>query len=136
MITINNQSWIFIHVYVVEGRKWLLILFNIIVSCWRFPCWQFNKGNCGIITLTWWSFKVWLDFEAYMFWSKWCDDVLGSKTRVTMQLKEKHVPFLLGVHCATHRTNLNMQTLSWLSLVAKIEALFQVVYNYYAQNWK
>jgi hypothetical protein len=53
-----------------------------------------------------------------------------------MQLKEKHAPFLLGVHCATHQTNLVMQTLSWLFLVAKIEALLQVVYNYYAQSPK
>ncbi len=71
--------WISIHVYVVEGWKWLLILFNVVVSCWRFPCWQFNKGYCRIFILIWWSFTLWFDFEACMFWNKWCDDVLGFK---------------------------------------------------------
>ncbi len=32
----------------------------------------------------------------------------GSKIRVTMQLKEKHVPFLLVVHSAMHQPNLTV----------------------------
>jgi hypothetical protein len=30
----------------------------------------------------------------------------GSKTSVIVQLKEKHMPFMLGVHYVTHQTNL------------------------------
>ncbi len=56
----------------------------------------------------------------------------GSKIGVIMQLKEKHVPFLLGVYYVMHRINLIVYTLLWLSLVAKIEAILQYVYNYYA----
>ncbi len=46
------------------------------------------------------------------------------------------MPFLLGVHCVTHLTNLDVRTLFQLSLVAKIEVLFHDIYNYYAQNLK
>jgi hypothetical protein len=60
----------------------------------------------------------------------------GSKTKVTVQLKEKHVPFLLGVHYVARWTNLVVQTLFWLSLVAKIKAFLQVVHIYYAQSPK
>jgi hypothetical protein len=39
-----------------------------------------------------------------MFWNNQCDDI--PKTGVIVQLKEKHVPFLLDVDCVVHQTNL------------------------------
>jgi len=36
----------------------------------------------------------------------------GLKPDVTTQLMQKHVPFVNGVHCMTHHTNLIVQTLS------------------------
>jgi hypothetical protein len=48
----------------------------------------------------------------------------GSQTSVTTQMKEIMVPFVIGVHCFVHRTNLAMLILSKLSLVVHLEALF------------
>jgi hypothetical protein len=42
--------------------------------------------------------------------------------------------FVSGVHCMTHHTNLVVQTLSSLTLVAKIEALLVGMYNFFAHN--
>jgi hypothetical protein len=47
----------------------------------------------------------------------------GLKTRVIVQLVDKHAPFVTRLHCMAHMCNLVVQTLSKLSLVAKIEAL-------------
>jgi hypothetical protein len=47
----------------------------------------------------------------------------GLKTRVTVQLVDKHAPFVIGLHCMAHMCNLVAQTLSKLPLVAKIKAL-------------
>jgi hypothetical protein len=43
---------------------------------------------------------------------------------------------MLNVHRATHQTNLVVQMLFWLTLVAKIKLLLQFVYNYYSQSPK
>jgi hypothetical protein len=47
----------------------------------------------------------------------------GMKTRVIMQLIEKHAPFVTKIHYMAHRCNLAMQTPLNLPLVEKIKAL-------------
>jgi hypothetical protein len=46
-------------------------------------------------------------------------------------------PYMLRVHCVAHWTNLVVQTLSKLILVAKIEIMLQSTYTYYSfsLNW-
>jgi hypothetical protein len=58
----------------------------------------------------------------------------GLKLDVTTQLMQKHVPFVSGVHCMTHHTNLIVQTLHGLTLVAKIITSFVGMYNFFAHN--
>jgi hypothetical protein len=48
----------------------------------------------------------------------------------------KYAPFLSGVHCMAHHTNLVVQALSSLSLVSKIERLFTYMHNYFTHNPK
>ncbi len=60
----------------------------------------------------------------------------GAKIGVTTQLKEKFSPYMLGVHCVAHRTNLVIQTLSKLPLVSKIETMLQSIYTYYFLSLK
>jgi hypothetical protein len=47
----------------------------------------------------------------------------GAKSGVTAQLKEKFAPYMLGVHCVAHQTNLAIQTLLKLPLIFKIESM-------------
>lgn len=49
----------------------------------------------------------------------------GVRTGVTVQLKDNHAPFVSGMHCMSHRTNLAVQTLSQVPLVTRIEELLQ-----------
>jgi hypothetical protein len=58
----------------------------------------------------------------------------GLKPNVTTQLMQKHVPFVSGVHCMTHHTNIVVQTLSGLTLVAKIKTSLVGMYNFFAHN--
>jgi hypothetical protein len=41
----------------------------------------------------------------------------GSRIGVTIQMKETTAPFLMGVHCFAHRTNLDVLVFSKLNLV-------------------
>jgi hypothetical protein len=58
----------------------------------------------------------------------------GLKNGVTTKMMQNHVPFMSGVHCMAHCTNLVVQTLSNLSLVGKIENLSASMHNYFAHN--
>ncbi len=55
----------------------------------------------------------------------------GLKAGVTIQLMNKHNPFIVGIHCMAHQCNLAMQIFSSLPLVIKIEVLFSSMYTYF-----
>jgi hypothetical protein len=58
------------------------------------------------------------------------------KTRVIKQIKETWAPFLMGVHCVAHRTNLAVHYLSKLTFIACIEAFMVNMYNYFNHSPK
>jgi hypothetical protein len=60
----------------------------------------------------------------------------GVRTGVTIQLKEKHAPFVYGMHCMSHRTNLAVQTLSQVPLVMRIEELLLSLYSFFSHSRK
>jgi hypothetical protein len=55
---------------------------------------------------------------------------------VIIQLKKENAPFMIGVHCMSHYTNLIVQTLSIMSIVRKIEDVLQSLYAYYFHSPK
>jgi hypothetical protein len=48
----------------------------------------------------------------------------GCHTARTFQLKNKFVPYMMGQHCMAHRTNLVIQVLSNLPMVARLEVCY------------
>jgi hypothetical protein len=60
----------------------------------------------------------------------------GHRTNMTLQFKEKVTPFLNGVHCFAHETNLVMLTLSNLDLVCQLEGILQNMYAFFTHNPK
>ena len=55
----------------------------------------------------------------------------GCNTRISVQLKTYNAPYMFGVHCMAYRTNMAVQILSNLPLVAKVETLCERLYNYF-----
>jgi hypothetical protein len=60
----------------------------------------------------------------------------GHRTNKTLQFKEKVTPFLSGVHCFAHGTNLVVLTLSNLDLVCQLEGILQNTYAFFTQPQK
>jgi hypothetical protein len=120
--TIYNQSWILTHVYVVKGWRCLsifLTLFQVLEGS--------NVDNLTKVIVD--SLLTYSGISESNLASKLVcfgvDGVTtfqGPKTNVITQLK-KNTPFMLGVHCVTHQTNLVVQTLYRLTLVTKIKLL-------------
>jgi len=59
-----------------------------------------------------------------------------SRSGVTLQIKEKHAPFLIGVHCVAHRCNLAFKALSDLQIFGDIEKLLSVTHAYFGKSPK
>jgi hypothetical protein len=53
-----------------------------------------------------------------------------------LQFKEKVSPFLSGVHCFAHETNLVVVTLSNLDLECWLEGILQNMYAFFTHNPK
>jgi len=60
----------------------------------------------------------------------------GSKNGVIVQMKDTIAPFMFGVHCMAHRTNLAVEPLSNLPVVSKLEALCQTMHAYFSHSPK
>jgi len=60
----------------------------------------------------------------------------GVKSGVTIQLMQKHVPFVSDVHYMAHCTNLFVHNLNGLNFVFKIKSMFVSNYNYFSHSLK
>jgi hypothetical protein len=127
MTSIHNQSWIFVHVFVVKDFKRTPIFVNlerVIKSCTT------NNDHESITKVV-------------------CFNVNGATTfqsitiGVSTQLKKKSSHFYIPMHYVVHGTNLVVFTLFDLSIITKIETLFVGVYAYFnhspkwnVEDWK
>jgi len=122
----DNQFWIFVHVYIVKNWHPMPILLNLerIV----------NGGTHDNLTSMIIRFLAVFGDISNIVVCFGVDSVTifqGLKIGVTVQLVSKHCPFVVRIHCMTHRGNLIVQTLSSLTLVVKIEGFFSSMYTYY-----
>lgn len=53
--------------------------------------------------------------------------VQGAYIGVTVQFINKHIIFLIGVHCMAHHTNLTVQTFSDFEVVRDVEDMLALV---------
>jgi hypothetical protein len=60
----------------------------------------------------------------------------GHQIGVTMEFKEVVAPFMSGVHCFAHKTNLAMITLFNLPFVHQLEGVLQNLYVFFTHSLK
>jgi len=128
VITIDNQSWISMHAYVMHAWKKnsiLLTLQHIVEGG--------NVDNLAAIIVQAFMLQGGLTPEEttkrlICFGANGASIFQGCHTSVTFQLKEKFVPCMMGQHCMAHRTNLPM--------VANLEDLLQSLYSYFSNSPK
>jgi hypothetical protein len=129
LTTIDNQTWLFVHAYVMKKWKKLPILLNL------------QKVVDGSTTdnLTSFISQSLVEYEglneadiANKLICFGVDGVMifhGVKSGVTTQLMQKHAPFVSDVHSMAHYTNLAIQSLSGLNSVSKIQSMLTSISN-------
>jgi len=60
----------------------------------------------------------------------------GHRTSMTTQFKDKVVPFIIGMHCFAHQTNLVVITLSNVLLLHWLEGILQSMYVCFSHSLK
>jgi hypothetical protein len=134
--SINNTQWCSIHLYVVQNWTKIPILF-----CLDQVGVYATSNNTFVL-----MFKCFLEFGGFRL------KTLGGKlvnmgcygtsvfqghwTNITLQFLKKVTPFLSGVHCFAHETNLDVVTLSDLNLVCRLEGILWNMYAFFTHNPK
>ncbi len=133
---IDNQNWIFVHCYVVVGWKQVFIFLTLerLVEGGTIV----NIKNVILVAfITYGGFINEQIFECLMcLRTDGVSTFQGVQSKVIALMKTQQTPFLIGIHCMTHKTNLVMQSLSSMPMVSKMEDLFQSIYGYFFSSPK
>jgi len=122
---VDCQSWLGVHVYLVDGWKHNPILPTLEQLINGGAIDNFKKVIVDNVLQYGGLLESDLVSKLISFGANGILVFHGVKNVVTTQLKEKFAHYMLGVHCVAHQTNLTIQTLSKLPLMFKIEAMLQ-----------
>jgi hypothetical protein len=133
---IDNTQWLSIHLYVVQNWKRIPILLcaeTISTSAIFDNIYALMSkclGDFGGLELEDLVRKlVNIDYDSSSVFQ-------GHKIKVTQQFKEKVAPFITGVHCFAHKTNLIIITLLDVMLAHRLELLLQSFYAFFVHSLK
>jgi len=134
--TIDNQSRLLVHVYVVQN--WLKLQILLSLEC---VVARSSVDNLTLILIQALMHQRGLTkkLNGNRFMTFGVDGVFvfqGTKLGVTQQIFDGWVSYFMGVHYVAHRTNLGVQIVSHLQMVNRFEGLFQNLYNYFSKSPK
>ena len=134
--SVDCQGWISIHRYVVvHWRRMpnLLTLERVVdggmADNLTAEIVKATKTYGGLIAID-------IQEKLITFWHGLCIHILGCQNRVTFQLCDFHLPYMIGVHCMAHWTNLAVQTLSEIDMVKRVEELLGSLFTYLNSSLK
>ena len=134
--TVDCQTWISIHVYVVKDFVHVPMLLTL----------ERVIGGVGSDNLTTVLVEA-LQQLGGLTLEQIRDKLLcfgadgaavfhGVRGGVTVQLQREFSPFLLAVHCSNHKTNLAMHVVSKTAIVSKGESLLSALHTYFSKSPK
>jgi hypothetical protein len=136
VMIINNTQWFFIHLYMVQQWKRILIFLcvqtmgmsttsnNIFSLMFKYLV---EYGGLGLEKLVGKLINIRCDGNSVFY---------NHKSRVTLHFKEKVAPFVIEVHYFAHKTNFIIVTLLNVPLVHQLELLLQNLYTFFVHNPK
>lgn len=133
---VDNSSVLSVHVYIVQD--WVRV--SLLVALQRVQCTP-NAENLTKLIMDSVASGGGLESESIArkvisFGADGAAALQGSRSGVTTQVKEKHAPFSIGVHCVAHRCNLAFKALSNLGIFSAIEKLLGVTHAYFCKSPK
>jgi hypothetical protein len=132
---VDNSAWCGVHVYVVSN--WERVPHLLHLSCVS------EDGSSDHLTQV--ILNALLDeggltreevaSKLVSFGADGVSTFQGTHSGVTTQLKSI-APFMLGIHCTSHRINLVVQTLSNFPMISRLEGMLASIYSYFCRSNK
>jgi hypothetical protein len=133
---VDNSSFLSIHAYIVQN--WVRI--PLLISLLRVECAPTSENLTELIVGGMKSggglHELAVAQKVISFGADGASALQGCRVGVTQQVKDKHAPSVIGVHCVAHRCNLAFKGLSNLGIFAAIEKLLSVSYGYFCKSPK
>ncbi|MCO5598189.1 hypothetical protein L7F22_052281 [Adiantum nelumboides] len=134
--TNDNTQWMAMHVYIVKNYRREV----------KYLCLSKIDGSSNaenLLCLVIENLKVFGGIESTNLGGRLmcvgCDGasvLQGNRAGLIIRLTLEHAPFVLGIHCMAHRTNLAGKIISKVALVSKIEGVIHDAYNYFSRSPK
>ncbi len=134
--TVDNQSWISIHIYTMsdwERVPFLLSLERVIDGG---SAENITKIIVGALSKQGGLTPQQIRDRFMAFGADGASILQGKRNGVTNKLQVSHAPHMQGMHCVAHRSNLAVQCLSDLEMVSRIETLLAALHMYFSKSPK
>jgi hypothetical protein len=134
--TLNNQYWISIHIYTIQGWKRVPMLLCLQRVMEVGGADNITKMILGALTNEGGLTPHHIKDRFTAFGADGASVLQGKRNSVTNKLQVFHAPHMQDIYYVVHRSNLVVQCLSDLEMVARIETLLVVLYKYFCKSPK
>ena len=134
--TLDNQSWISMHVYTIQDWERVPLLLCLQRVTEGGGADNITKMILGALTNEGGLTPHQIRDRFMAFGADGASVLQGKRNGVTNKLQVSHAPHMQGMHCVAHRSNLAVQCLSDLEMVARIETLLAALHKYFSKSPK
>jgi hypothetical protein len=134
--TVDNQSWLSIHAYIVRDFERVPMLLKLERVTDGASAENLTKAILKALADNGSLGTEQIRARLLCFGADGASVLQGKNTGVMSQIRNFHAPFMQSVHCVSHRSNLAVECLSELDVVARIELLITSMHSYFAKSPK
>ncbi len=134
--TVDNQSWISIHVYTISDWERVPMLLSLERVIEGGSAESISNIILGALAKQGGLTPQQIRDRFMAFGADGASVLQGKKNGVTNRLQVSHAPHMQGMHCVAHRSNLAVQCLSDLEMVSRIETLLSALHMYFSKSPK
>ena len=134
--TLDNQSWISIHIYTIQKWERVPMLLCLQRMAEGGGVDHIIKMILGALTNEGGLTPHQIRDRFMAFGADDASVLQGKRNGVINKLQVSHAPHMQDMHCVAHRSNLTVQCLSDLEMVAMIETLLAALHKYFSRSPK
>jgi hypothetical protein len=134
--TVDNQSWISIHAYVLVDWERIPLLLSLERLTEGSTSDQITRTIMSAVGRDGGLSAEEVRQRLLCFGSDGASVLQGKKNGVVVQIQGAHAPHCQGMHCVAHRTDLAVEVLSELDMVSSVEKLLKKLHSYFSKSPK
>jgi hypothetical protein len=134
--TVDNQSWISIHAYVLVDWERVSLLLSLERLTEGSNAAHITKVIVNAVVRDGGLAVQDIRERLVYFGSDRASVLQGKWNGVVVQIQGMHAPHCQGMHCVAHRTDLDVEVLSELNMISTIEKLLKKLHSYFSKSPK